>query len=134
MKTRRVILDPVHVTSLNLVEVEFHNHATIIPAYRAYLNYLNRAVPANQTPEEAERFFGDRDDLLFDLIHAIGNHLGYGYDKRDLQKLSYAPQGWQNVENDQHLFRKLVIELLNGNRGLPVKPFAPPNDKFPPPP
>jgi hypothetical protein len=136
MKTRRMILDPLHVSSLNIVEVEFHGHADIIRAYRAYLDYLNKPIQLNPSSPEADNFFRERDDLLFDLIHAIGGQLGYSYDKRDLRKFSYAPQGWQNVETEQQTFRRLIIELLSGRRPLPIKDFiaSDVNDKFPPPP
>jgi len=136
MKTRRMILDPLHVSSLNMVEVEFHGHADIIKAYRAYLDYLNKPIQLNPSSPEADNFFRERDDLLFDLIHAIGGQLGYSYDKRDLRKFSYAPQGWQNVETEQQTFRRLIIELLSGRRPLPIKDFiaSDGNDKFPPPP
>jgi hypothetical protein len=136
MKTRRMILDPVHVSSLNLVEVEFHEIPAIITAYRAYLDYLNKPQSSNQSPAELDSFFRERDDLLFDLIHAIGNSLGFSYDKRDLRKFSYAPQGWQDVETEQKAFRRLIIELLSGRRPLPIRTFtaADMNDKFPPPP
>lgn len=136
MKTRRAILDPLHVTSLNIVEVEFHGHTDIIKTYRAYLDYLNKPIPVNASSAETDSFFRERDDLLFDLIHAIGSQLGYSYDKRDLRKFSYAPQGWQNAEIEQQTFRRLIIELLSGRRPLPIKDFiaSDANDKFPPPP
>jgi hypothetical protein len=136
MKTRRVILDPLHVASLNLVELEFYEDNSAIAAYRAYIEYLNKSIPTNATTEQTDRFFGDRDDLLFDLIHAIGRNLGYSYDKRDLRKFSYSPQGWQNLETEQQSFRRLMLELLNGQRGLPIRNFAAGdvNPKFPPPP
>jgi hypothetical protein len=136
MKTRRMILDPLHVSTLNIVEVEFHGDANIIKAYRAYLDYLNKPFPVNLSSAEADSFFRDRDDLLFDLIHAIGSGLNYAYDKRDLRKFSYAPQGWQNTETEQQTFRRLIIELLSGRRPLPIKNFiaSDVNNKFPPPP
>jgi hypothetical protein len=134
MRTRRTILDPLHVSALNLIEVEFHDNQKIVTAYRAYLAYLNQVIPPDQAAQE--KFFRDREDVLFDLIHSIGEHLHFAYDKRDLRKFAYAPQGWQNDEAELRTFRRLVIELLNGHRALPVKPFAASdvNEKFPPPP
>lgn len=134
MKTRRVILDPLHVASLNLIDVEFHDHDEVIGAYRANIDHLNKVLPPRGA--ELDKFINERDDLLFDLIHSIGLKLGYKYDKRDLKKFSYSPQGWQTVESEQQTFRQLVIEVLSGRRPLPVKNFVANDvlDKFPPPP
>jgi hypothetical protein len=49
MKTRRTILDPLHVLSLNIVEAEFHRHANIIKVYGAYLDYLNKPIATQTT-------------------------------------------------------------------------------------
>jgi hypothetical protein len=71
------------------------------------------------------------------LLHEIGANLGYVYDKRDLKKLAYGPKGRQDDESPVRLFRQLAIELLTGNRSLPVSDFEKAvrwNGKFPPPP
>ena len=117
-----------------MIDVEFYDHEQIIRAYRAYMDHLNKALPASSA--DLNKFINERDDLLFDLIHAIGSTLGYKYDKRDLKKFSYSPQGWQTIESEQQTFRQLVIEVLSGRRPLPVKNFLA-NDvfeKYPPPP
>ena len=136
MKTRRVTLDPLHVMSLNLIEVEFHGSSTIIQAYRAYIDTLAKPVPSSQSSADQDMFRKDREDTFFNLLHAIGQHLKFSFDKRDLDKFSYVPQGWQNVEYEQQNFRQLAIELLLGRRALPVTQFnvAEVNKKFPPPP
>ena len=136
MKTRRMVLDPIHVTTLNLVDVEFYKNETIIIAYRAYIENLQKFLPDNQPQRVIDQFLRDRDDAFFNLIHSIGQHLGFSFDKRDLQKFSYVPQGWQNVDFELQNFRRLTIELLLGRRPLPVKQFAASdvNNKFPPPP
>lgn len=136
MKTRQVTLDPVHVMALNLIEVEFYGNTNIINAYRAYIDNLQKYLADNQPQNVIDQFLRDREDAFFLLIHSIGEALGYSFDKRDLQKFSYSPQGWRNVELENQSFRRLVIELLLGRRPLPVAPFTASdvNNKFPPPP
>jgi hypothetical protein len=68
---------------------------------------------------------------LFDLLHAMGEDLGFKYDKRDLDKLSYAPQGWSNDETTIRTIRQFAIEVMSGQRAVSVAAFAP-NPKFPP--
>jgi hypothetical protein len=72
--------------------------------------------------------------MFFDLIHEIGVELGFNFDRRELNKFSYAPVGWFNEQNENQLFRKLIIELLAGSRPLHVTQFNLKNQKFPPPP
>ena len=136
MKTRRVALDPVHVMSLNLIEVEFYRNEEIIKTYHAYIENLERSLPDNQPQTIIDQFLRDREDTFFNLIHAIGNHLKFSFDKRDLHRFSYVPQSWNDVDLEQRTFRRLVIELLSGRRPLFVKQFTAndANDKFPPPP
>ncbi|WP_342362241.1 DUF6680 family protein [Terrarubrum flagellatum] len=134
MKTRRVTLSPEHVMALNLVQIEFYGQERIVNAYKRYLENLSTEVPKEQGP--LEKFFDDRDDLLFELLHEIGNVLGFVLDRRELHKFSYAPQGWNNDETQLRQFRLLAIDLLSGRRALPVFQYqaAEANKKFPPPP
>jgi hypothetical protein len=70
------------------------------------------------------------------MMFEIGKRLGFIFDKRDLAKYSYTPQGWVDTEAEQNALRTLTLEVLQGKRGLPVSPFQPnpASDKFPPPP
>jgi hypothetical protein len=130
MRTRRIQLAPERVTALNLVQLEFYGKEKIISAYKSYISHLSLPVPN----EEGGRFLEDREDLFFDLIHEIGCELGYTLDKRELNKFSYSPQGWNIEQNEIQMFRRLMIQLLNGDRPLPITQFAKAFDKFPPPP
>jgi hypothetical protein len=136
MKTRRMVLDPLHVVSLNLVEVEFFKNADVIAAYRSYIDNLNKRIPESEPQQVIDRYLSERDDAFYVLIHALGKHLDFSFDKRDLKKFSYVPQGWQNIELETQNLRRLVVELLLGRRYLPTKQFLATDisDKFPPPP
>lgn len=135
MKTRKMILAPEHVTSLNVIQTEFADDADVMAAYKHYIELLYRQTPAPSEPEAViKKFFEEQDDGFFELVQMIGKHLAFSLDKRDLAKYSYAPQGWGNAENQVNIFRHLVIELLNGRRALPITQFPATqiSDKFPP--
>ena len=137
MKTRKVILAPEHVTALNVVQIEFHDDEKIIAAYKHYISLLSRKFPTIEAPRnEQELFYREQEDGLFSLVKEIGRNLEFDLDKMDLSKYSYAPIGWGNNEAQLILFRQLVIDLLNGRRGLPVWHFTggDTSGKFPPPP
>jgi hypothetical protein len=131
MKTRRLNLHAERVEALNLIQLEFYGDEAIISAYKNYVLHLGNAAPDD--PERRKQFFEEREDLFFDLIHEVGEKLGYSFDRRQLDKFSYSPQGWVDDQNEVAVFRKLMIELISGVRPLHVAQFSQ-NPKFPPPP
>lgn len=136
MKTRRFNLAPEHVMALNLVQVEFYGYEKIDNAYRTYIALLHGKFPAANDPE-AERFWQTKQDALYNLMHEIAEELGYKYDKRDMERLAYGPQGWQNDEEQQRALRSLLIDLLAGKRAFPVvdwEKLMVAAKRFPPPP
>jgi Family of unknown function (DUF6680) len=136
MKTRRITLAPEHVMALNLVQVEFYDHPKIDYAYKAYMALLSRKPPEPSDPN-ADQFFEEQEDALYDLLFEIGAQLGYNYDKRDLKKLAYGPRGWQTDETQLRALRSLMIDTLVGRRAVPVMDFDKTlrgSGRFPPPP
>jgi hypothetical protein len=137
MRTRRVTLSPDHVTALNVIQTEFHEDNRVIAAYKKYIDNLGSpALPPGATNEAIRHFVDERDDAFNEMMFEIGKHLGFTFDKRELAKYSYAPQGWVNIETEQNAMRQFALELLQGKRPLPITPFqpSPSSNKFPPPP
>jgi hypothetical protein len=136
MRTRRVTLSPEHVMALNVIQTEFHDDPKVISAYKKYIENLSVALPDGAKEDARSRFAADRDDAFIELMYEIGTHLEFNFDRRELAKYSYTPQGWVNTEAEQNAIRTLALELLQGRRPLPVAPFqaSPTAGKFPPPP
>ena len=132
MRTRATPLSDEHVGALNLVQLEFHNRVPIISAHKSYIEHLNRKLPpVDQQPT----FAAERNNLLLELIAAIGLDLNYNLDKKDLEVLSYCPQAWQNDVWIQRENMRLLSRLLKGERSLHVSSMNPEQgDLFPPPP
>lgn len=129
MQTRMLQIDPSHVGALNLVELEFYGDSDIVQAYRTYIQHLSSAMPM---PDDQIRFFEERRDHFLTLMQSIGRNLGYNFDKREIDRLGYAPLGWSN---DQQMVRnnvKLLSEVLSGDRPIRIAPHA--AGQFPPPP
>jgi hypothetical protein len=136
MRTRRVTLSTEHVAALNTIQTEFHDDERVVTAYKRYIENLESNIPPGSSENASQRFMEARIDVFNELMFEIGKSLGFVFDKRDLAKYSYTPQGWVNIESEQNALRLLTLEVLQGKRGLPVQPFqlSPIANKFPPPP
>ena len=131
MRTRSSRLSAEHVGALNLVQLEFHGRTAIIEAYQRYIEHLGTPLPA---VDQQNQFFQQRETRFLHLLNAIAGGLGYEFDKKDLESLSYSPRGWHDSESIQHDNMLLLWQLLRGDRALRVRsetteergPFPPP--------
>ena len=101
-----------------MVQLEFHGRTGIIQAYKRYIEHLSTPLPA---VEEQAPFYQQRDTRFLDLLHAIAADLSYTFDKKDLESLSYSPQGWHDSESIQRENMILLWKLLSGERALRVR-------------
>ncbi|WP_227271129.1 DUF6680 family protein [Roseobacter weihaiensis] len=129
MQTRGIRLDPLHVAALNIVELEFYNENEVRDAFKAYIDHLSG--PAPEAASEQERFFGQRSDLFVALLSKIGAVVGYKFDKHDLDRNSYVPQGWDADQSLQRRNAQLLNGLLSGQRPLPVTNFLSQQSPYP---
>jgi hypothetical protein len=127
MKTRRIPLSPERVAALNLVHLEFHDCAAVLEAFKKYLAFLT-SVP-QPVPEN---YLIEREAAFTELVFEIGVELGLKFDRLELQRLSYFPEGWNLEQAEMQNFRTLVIELLQGKRALPVVQQSIQSSQFPP--
>jgi len=126
MATRLSNLATQHVESLNLVELEFRTSSSqdkkVVDCWKMYLSHLNNAQ--NYLPREG--WEQRRGELLVDLLYEMGLAIGYSFEKSSIKTGAYSPQGYLNVSMETAESRKLWLEILRGNRGLPMTPFQPP--------
>ncbi len=136
MKTRRTRLLPDHVSALNLVEIEFRNNSNVLTAWRAYFQNLGSEQPRRDDEVVSEylgndeqrireeryniRVCQEREKLLATLLHAIARSLNYKVEALEIFEGGYSPQGWADIEMQQELIRRYVVDLCLGNRALPV--------------
>lgn len=130
MVTRRARLDPRHVAALNLVELEFYGRQSVSVAFGHYVTHLNSNWPSGG--EELTRHLNTGDDLFADLLSAIAVELGFKFDKRDLERRGYLPTGIGDHHNNTLAISRLVREVLEGKRSLPIKNFVQNDGLFPP--
>lgn len=119
MSTRASRLSPTHVEALNLIDIEFDSQKgadkAVVEAWKLYHSHLN-----DQSYTDAEAWSKRTEQLLVDLLHAMSRRLNYPFDKAHIQNSSYYPKGYGEIELDQHLTRKALIEVLEGRAPLNV--------------
>jgi hypothetical protein len=59
-------------------------------------------------------------DLLVELLHKMAIVLEYDFDKTHIKNSSYSPKAHGELEEQQAAIRKYVIEVLEGNRPVPL--------------
>ncbi len=129
MKTRQFRLDPEHVAALNLIQVFFADVPDVLSAYKHYIRLLYRRA---QSGVDANNLEKERDDALIELVSEIARASGYPQDKREIDQLSYSPEGWANDNATIKKLHSLLVELLEQKRALPITPIIPTNSPFPP--
>jgi hypothetical protein len=126
MATRGAVLSPGHVEALNMIDLEFagrgRRNEQVRRRWREYLDHLGSLT---QDPEEQARnlpVWTERSgNLLADLLHDMGMAVGYDFDRVQIRRGIYIPMGHANFEMETQLLRRLLIQLLVGERSLPLE-------------
>ncbi|MDZ7852155.1 MAG: DUF6680 family protein [Halomonas sp.] len=86
----------------------------VIDAWKEYLDLLNNStIPIDQWGVK-------RVDLLVELLHKMARVLNYDFDKTHIKNSSYSPRAHGETEDEQAALRRGLIEVLGGNRPLPM--------------
>jgi len=125
---RATPLNPLFVQALNLIDVEFDENTKeqqrIRDAWKELLDHFG-----DLGKEEGTAGRERSAELAAELLVAMGEYLGYHFDKVYIKKSAYLPKGHVDVELEQQRLRQNVLELFEGRRRLPVAVFK---DEFPP--
>ncbi|SMX30037.1 hypothetical protein TRP8649_04177 [Pelagimonas phthalicica] len=118
MATRAAMLSPQHVEALNAVPVEFYGSCDklkkINEAWKLYLDHHDERYPAN------EAWAQKRHDLFLDLLHLISQFLGYTFSRAQLGRDIYSPKAHGDLETEQTIIRKGLVDLFKGDFALPL--------------
>jgi hypothetical protein len=121
--TLKVPMAPNHVDAINSIPLEFYSHPEIMSAWRLYTSHLNDAARLRAEPQ---RWGEKKFDLLVDLVCKIGKALEYEHiDAATMRDNIYVPQGYQDVEEQWRQLRETWLQVLNGQRPLPMTVVGP---------
>ena len=86
-----------------------------LDAWKMYLDVLSD-TPKKDAQKAAR--FEKREECFVELIWKIGKYLGFSFDKTAIKRNAYSPIAHGELEDDQTLIRKGIVELLTGKRAL----------------
>jgi hypothetical protein len=97
-----------HVQALNLIELFFDGKSSkeknVRDAWAVYLDFFDERLPQDVSDEAAKLHNEKGVDLLIDLLKAMGNSLGYDFNKVKLKRGVYYPQGHADEAIAQKIF------------------------------
>ncbi len=134
MRTRRATLTNDYVSALNMIEIDFHDSPAVLSALSELMKHYSSGTVDQIWKEKSGR-------LSARLLYAIGKNLGYKMEQLDILEGGYMPN-WAIQENEeQRDLRLALMNMLGGNRPLPVvlksdtptPHFPPPSVPIPPP-
>lgn len=118
--TRHFTSDWRQVEALNLVPLDFEGDPVVLDALRDYIAALAPVAPGEKfDAAPAKR-------SLYKLIVAAGKAAGYrGFSVETLDALTRNPAAFTEKSTRQFLIETAAIEVLTGQRAIPVEPRAP---------
>lgn len=124
MATRAARTSMEHVQALNMIDLVFYGKGQrrstkeqeVINCWKEYHDHL-------QTPsgDNDRLWFSRCDELFFQLLYAMAEDVGYSFDRVLLRKGAYSPQAHGILENENQASRRLLLELLAGNRAIKME-------------
>ncbi|WP_370546498.1 DUF6680 family protein [Edwardsiella tarda] len=133
MSTRATRLSVEHVQALNLIDIEFYGrlipllkirHQTkleqeVTHAWHAYIDHLNEIGMKNMHgDQDISKFDGRIDELFTDMLYAISKALNYDFDKVQLRRGCYRPQGHQSNEVMAQSIMSNALKVLSGHQAV----------------
>ena len=127
MTTRGAKMQPLHVEALNHIAFAFpqSSHPEVFDAWSLY--HAQLSTHYGETQEEFARWSDKLDDLFSNLTHLMAQDLKIPFPKSLIKSGGYYPKGFVDTENQQAELRKLLLEVLKGDRAIPIRA---PNEKL----
>lgn len=123
MATRATPLYPLHIEALNMIDIGFYKDSKVVDAWKLLLdNFSNYPQDPNASDygTKLSACAEKSNDLLTDLLYEISRVLGYSFDKVLIKRGCYIPKGHGDLQLEQEYLRKGLLEVLYGNRSIPI--------------
>lgn len=108
------------VGALNLIQIEFSSDPTVIEAWKKLHAHFGSSPPLDTEEEATKKYLEVRGQLLVRLLDAMAKSLNIKIEQLDIYSGGYTPQGWNNLELEQGVIRRLFGEIAMGQKTFPV--------------
>lgn len=120
MSYRATRLNPTFVQALNAIDVVFNRNnereKNVRTAWKVLLDHLNTDQSTDAAQQRAL-------DLTVAVLARMGECLGYDFDEVYIRRQAYQPTGLAKVELEQNEIRMQLLQVLRGNRRVPIAVF-----------
>ncbi len=135
MATRSNRVSPEHVRALNMIDLVFNgsiwfgstirggSEKKVLECWREYLDHLNNKSI------DIHHWVSLGDELLTNLLCAIGEDVGYKFDRVHIKRGIYSPIAHGEIENELTDIRKGLLALFKGDSALKMNVVGFPIDK-----
>jgi hypothetical protein len=121
MATRGTGLSPKHVEALNKIDIEFYDVNEVTQAWRIYRDHLTQAQQIKTEDEEGWKIWvSKKEDLLTELLNKMAIYLKYKFDVVQIKRGHYYPQAFANIETEQQIIRRGLVEVFVNKRPFPI--------------
>jgi hypothetical protein len=117
MATRRSWLSPEHIAALNQIELDFQHAGGVMSAYRTYMKHLATIFDL----KDNDRIGHERQSMRTKILSEMAKTLGIRVEQMDIFEGGYVPQGHIDIEREQAAIRRLLSEIADGKRALPIE-------------
>lgn len=124
MATRATPLSPLHVEALNMIDIAFYKDKNIVEAWKLLLDNFAHYPKDPKDSSYQTKLAASADksnELLTGLLYEMAKSLNYDFDKVHLKRGAYIPKGQAELELEQTVIRRGLVELLLGKKSIPVK-------------
>jgi hypothetical protein len=120
MTTRSTPLRQEHVAALNHIDFAFpqSEYPQISDAWGLYYAHLNTS--RGDTADSLARWDESANGFLSEIIHLMASDLKIPFSKTQIKKPAYYPSGYVFTEGQQNELRALALQVLKGERAIPV--------------
>ena len=115
MASRANSNSPQYVDALNAVPLEFHKVKPVMDAYADFLAHLN-----TRDDSPGNTWVQTRQNRFINLLKAMGTALRYDFRDAELLDHAYFPTWQLNLQTDQEVLRKGLVDLMKGEKSLPM--------------
>jgi hypothetical protein len=136
MATRGARTSPDHVRALNSIELTFYGSGPmsaradrgVVEAWHEYHHHLNAPPHGNPSSPESQAAWNTKSDELFvNLLELLGKATGFNMSRDQIRTGNYSPQAHGQAEFEVLALRKLALQVLAGERSLPMRVTALPD-------